>query len=162
MDDHPHGADVEPQTAGVALPPPVLFGAGLIAGLAAERLLPDAEQRVRFARTLGAASVVAGIAIGAAAIVALKRAGTNLDPYKPTTALATGGVFALSRNPAYFGATAIYIGIAMYARSLPAFVLLPIVLGSLDRFVVSREERYLEGRFGDAYRTYRAAVPRWF
>ncbi len=50
----------------------------------------------------------------------------------------------------------------MYARSLPALVLLPIVLALLDRLVVSREERYLERLFGDEYRRYEDAVPRWF
>jgi protein-S-isoprenylcysteine O-methyltransferase Ste14 len=32
----------------------------------------------------------------------------------------------------------------------------------VDRFVVDKEERYLERRFGDTYRTYRDGVPRWF
>jgi protein-S-isoprenylcysteine O-methyltransferase Ste14 len=154
--------DDEAQTAGVAAPPPLIFGGALLLGLLLGRLQPDADKGARFARTLGGASVVAGIAIGAAAIRALKRVGTNLDPYKPSTALATDGVFMLSRNPAYVGATSIYIGIALYAGSIPAFTLLPIVLALLDRLVVSREEQYLEGLFGDDYRRYRAAVPRWF
>jgi protein-S-isoprenylcysteine O-methyltransferase Ste14 len=154
--------DDEAQTAGVAAPPPLIFGGALLLGLLLGRLQPEAEKGARFARMLGGASVVAGIAIGAAAIAALKRAGTNLDPYKPTTALVTDGVFTLSRNPAYVGATSMYVGIALCTRSLPAFTLLPIVLALLDRLVVSREERYLEGRFGDDYRRYCATVPRWF
>lgn len=154
--------DEQPETAGVAVPPPLLFGVALALGLLAGRIQPQAEKRARFARALGGASVAAGIAIGAVAIAALKRAGTNLDPFKPTTALVTDGVFGLSRNPAYVGATSIYIGIAMYERSLPAFTLLPIVLALLDRLVVNREELYLERKFGDAYRRYREAVPRWF
>jgi len=152
----------EAQTAGVAAPPPLIFGGALLLGLWLGRLQPDADKGERLARTLGGASVVAGIAIGAAAVAALKRAGTNLDPYKPSTALATDGIFTLSRNPAYVGAASIYTGIALYARSLPALTLLPIAMALLDRLVVSREERYLEGRFGDEYRRYRDAVPRWF
>jgi protein-S-isoprenylcysteine O-methyltransferase Ste14 len=150
------------EVAAIAVPPPLLFAGGLALGLAASRMQPVAAKAEGFARTLGAASVVAGMAIGAAAINELKAVGTNLDPFKPTTALATGGVFRLSRNPAYVGATSIYVGIAMYFRSLPAFVLLPIVLALLDRLVVRPEEEYLERRFGDAYRAYRQGVPRWF
>jgi protein-S-isoprenylcysteine O-methyltransferase Ste14 len=154
--------DEEFETAGVAAPPPLIFGVALALGLALSRLQPQAEQGARFARALGAASVVAGIALGAATIAALKRAGTNLDPYKPSTALVTGGVFAFSRNPAYVAATSIYVGIAMYAGSLPAFILLPVALALLDRLVVNPEERYLARRFGDEYRRYYEAVPRWF
>jgi protein-S-isoprenylcysteine O-methyltransferase Ste14 len=150
------------ETAGVAVPPPLLFAGGLAVGLIASRLQPDQSRAWAFARTLGAASVLAGMAIGATAIAELKRVGTNLDPFKPATALATGGVFRLSRNPAYVGATSIYVGIAMFARSLPAFVALPVVLALLDRLVVRPEERYLEKRFGDAYRSYADGVPRWF
>ncbi|MGD0473253.1 MAG: isoprenylcysteine carboxylmethyltransferase family protein [Candidatus Velthaea sp.] len=155
MNDGPH-------TAGVAAPPPLLFAGALAAGLTADRLQPDAGKRARFARMLGGASVVAGIALGAAAISALKRAGTNLDPYKPSTALATDGIFRFTRNPAYVGATSIYVGIALCACSVPALTLLPAVLALLDRLVVAREESYLERRFGDEYRRYRDAVPRWF
>jgi protein-S-isoprenylcysteine O-methyltransferase Ste14 len=71
-------------------------------------------------------------------------------------------MFEWTRNPAYVGATSIYVGIAMYTRSLPAFVLLPVVLALLDRLVVTPEERYLERRFGDDYRRYCEMVPRWF
>lgn len=153
---------IAPETAGVAVPPPLLFATGLGLGLAAGRVQPDAEKSARFARVLGGASVVAGIALGLAAIRELKKAGTNLDPFKPSTALVTGGVFRYTRNPAYVGATSIYVGIAMYASSLPAFVALPVVLALLDHFVVSREERYLERRFGDSYTAYYEEVPRWF
>lgn len=149
------------ETAGVRVPPPLLFAGGLILGLLLGRRQSD-DGGASFARGLGVASIAAGLAIGAAAIAALKGAGTNLDPYKPTTALATGGVFTLSRNPAYVGATSIYIGVALYARSVPALVTLPVVLALLDRLVVTPEERYLERRFGDEYRVYRDAVPRWF
>jgi protein-S-isoprenylcysteine O-methyltransferase Ste14 len=35
------------------------------------------------------------------------------------------------------------------------------VLIILQRGVVEREEAYLERKFGAAYRTYKAQVPRW-
>jgi protein-S-isoprenylcysteine O-methyltransferase Ste14 len=151
-----------PQTAGVAAPPPLIFGAALAVGLALGRGSASTERGAKVARALGIAAIPAGALIGLAAIGALKRAGTNLSPYAPTTALVTSGVFAFTRNPAYVGATSIYIGIALLARSLPALVLLPVALALLDHGVVDREERYLERRFGEAYRRYREDVPRWF
>jgi len=39
---------------------------------------------------------------------------------------------------------------------------LPLVLWVLHRIVISREEAYLERRFGDVYRAYRHRVRRWF
>ncbi len=150
------------ETAGVALPPPLLFATGLAIGLGAGRAAWDERRAAVFARSLGTASVVAGIAIGVAALGELRRAGTHSNPYRPASTLVTRGPFRLSRNPAYVGATSIYIGIAMFARSLPAFVILPIVLALLDRLVVTPEERYLERRFGDEYSAYRQTVARWF
>src|SRR5258708_2076496 len=35
------------------------------------------------------------------------------------------------------------------------------LLGVINTGVMAREERYLEGKFGDAYRTYKARVRRW-
>jgi protein-S-isoprenylcysteine O-methyltransferase Ste14 len=42
----------------------------------------------------------------------------------------------------------------------PMVTLLP-VLGMINFGVIRREERYLEARFGDAYRRYRSRVRRW-
>ncbi|GAC1404026.1 MAG: isoprenylcysteine carboxylmethyltransferase family protein [Candidatus Velthaea sp.] len=158
MDDRSNST----RTAGVAVPPPLLFAGALISGLVLDRLIATPERAKRYSRTVGALSLASGIGIGAAALAAIKRVGSNVDPFKPTTALATTGVFRVSRNPAYVGATAIYIGIALLARSLPAFTFLPIALALLDRGVVDREERYLEDMFGEQYRAYRSRVPRWF
>ena len=151
-----------PRTAGVAIPPPLLYGGALALGIALGRGSDSDARGARFARTTGVLCLAAGVAIGAITIVELKRADTNLSPYRPTTSLVTRGPFALSRNPAYVAATSLYLGGALLARSLPALEFLPIVLALLDHYVVDREERYLEGLFGDAYRAYRARVPRWF
>jgi protein-S-isoprenylcysteine O-methyltransferase Ste14 len=38
---------------------------------------------------------------------------------------------------------------------------LPIALLAIQRFVIAREERYLEAKFGEVYRDYKARVRRW-
>ena len=42
-----------------------------------------------------------------------------------------------------------------------AFALLPLVLIAIQTQVIAREERYLEAKFGDHYRRYKAEVRRW-
>jgi protein-S-isoprenylcysteine O-methyltransferase Ste14 len=42
-----------------------------------------------------------------------------------------------------------------------ALALLPSLLALVQAGVILREERYLERRFGDEYRRYRASVRRW-
>ena len=90
-----------------------------------------------------------------------RRLGTPPEPWKPTTALATGGLYRLSRNPIYVGFAVTYLGFAVAMDSPVALALLIPCLIVVDRFVIAREERYLEGRFGDAFRAYRNEVRRW-
>jgi protein-S-isoprenylcysteine O-methyltransferase Ste14 len=152
----------ERATAGVRVAPPLLFASALALGLGAGRVGRSRTYGTRVRRIVGTLSIGIGVAAGAAAFAEIRRAGSDPSPFAPTTGLATDGIFRFSRNPAYFGATSIYIGIALIARSIPAFVALPVALALLDRFVVDKEERYLEGRFGQQYRTYRDGVARWF
>ena len=89
------------------------------------------------------------------------RARTNIDPYKPATALVTGGPYRFTRNPIYVAMTLLYVGAALSFRIIPALILLPIALLLLQFGVIRREERYLEAKFGDRYRQYRSRVRRW-
>jgi protein-S-isoprenylcysteine O-methyltransferase Ste14 len=55
----------------------------------------------------------------------------------------------------------IYLGVVCATASLGALVLLPVVILVMEFGVIRREERYLEHRFGEAYRAYKARVRRW-
>ena len=74
--------------------------------------------------------------------------------------LVLGGPYALSRNPMYLAATLVYVGIALVLNAAWPLLLLPVVLLA-THVVVVREERSLERRFGNAYRTYKTAVRRY-
>jgi protein-S-isoprenylcysteine O-methyltransferase Ste14 len=150
----------EDEIAGVIAPPPLIFAGALAAGL----VLGNAGiVRKRSCDIIaGSAVALVGATLGIATIIALKRAGTHVRPDRPTTKLVTSGPFRYTRNPAYVGATLIYVGAALAARSVPALTFLPIALVVLERGVVEREEIYLERRFGDTYRSYKTTVPRWF
>jgi len=71
------------------------------------------------------------------------------------------GPFRLSRNPLYLALTLMYVGLALLANALWVLVLLMPLLFMVHFGVVRREERYLERKFGDAYRAYRSRVRRY-
>jgi protein-S-isoprenylcysteine O-methyltransferase Ste14 len=110
---------------------------------------------------LGAALVVAGMIACAIAQVTLVHRGTNIVPTKPTTALAIDGIYRLSRNPIYVGGLLGMIGIALAFNIVWLLPLLVPSLLALHFGVIRREEQYLEAKFGDDYRRYRARVPRY-
>lgn len=152
-------------TAGVIAPPPLLAAAAVVLGLLLDWLAPAYLLTVmlswgtRF--ILGIELIAAGLALIIAATRAFKAAGTKPEPWKPSTAVVTTGVFAWLRNPMYVGGTAALLGLAILLAS-DWMVVMTVVTALILHFgVVRREERYLEAKFGDAYRRYRAAVPRY-
>ena len=61
----------------------------------------------------------------------------------------------------YLGMSLIALGIAILAGSyamVGSAILASIII---DRFVIIREEYYLEQRFGQSYRDYKGKVRRW-
>jgi len=96
----------------------------------------------------------------------MRRADTPVigEPFvadKPTSTLITDGPFGYSRNPGYLAGAMVYAGIASLTNVLWVFLLLPVVLLTMRRTAIEREERYLEGKFGEEYLRYKARVRRW-
>ena len=90
-----------------------------------------------------------------------RRAGTHPDPYRPDEALVTRGLFKFTRNPFYVGLGMIQAGLALVFDSAWILVMAAPAYVVLRYGVVAREEAYLERRFGDEYRAYKATVRRW-
>lgn len=147
----------------VLAPPPLIYFAALGAALAVDRALGVPAMPIPKSRAVGLGACTRGLggALALIATVAFKRAGTNVVPNRPATALVTTGVFSWSRNPGYIGQTLIYAGLGFGLRSVSAFIVLWPLLALIDRAVVAREERYLTTKFGWAFRAYAVRVPRW-
>ena len=111
--------------------------------------------------TAASCLIVIGFALTGAGIRNFARSATPVPTNEPTRALVTTGVHGWSRNPIYLGLFLLYGGIGIAARSPWALILtLPLAI-TIRSGVVAREEAYLERRFGDAYRDYKARVRRW-
>jgi protein-S-isoprenylcysteine O-methyltransferase Ste14 len=89
------------------------------------------------------------------------KARTHFDPRRPSARLVTTGPYRYSRNPAYLALTLLYLGGSAAVDSLWVLAgAAPAVLAA-HWGVILPEERYLEGKFGDAYRGYKRTVRRW-
>jgi protein-S-isoprenylcysteine O-methyltransferase Ste14 len=78
------------------------------------------------------------------------------------TALATSGVYALTRNPLYFGSSMLAAGFAIMSANEIAAALLIVPFGFIYPTVMLREEAHLARLFPDEYRAYKTKVPRFF
>jgi protein-S-isoprenylcysteine O-methyltransferase Ste14 len=149
-------------TAQVIVRPPLAWGLAVIAGLALNWLAPLPFLPANLpAGWLGAIVFVLALALFAWAIVTITRAGSNVPTNRPTIAIVASGPYRFTRNPIYLGMFLGLIGLAIGFDSLWLLMtLVPFAL--VIRYgVVAREEAYLERRFADAYRGYRARVRRW-
>jgi protein-S-isoprenylcysteine O-methyltransferase Ste14 len=154
-------SSADPDSPQVLVFPPLLFGGTLVLGLAIHWIRPVPALPPLVARLLGLLILVLSGLLARSAEAAMKRAGTNILPSQPTLAIVTDGPFRFTRNPLYLATAGLYAGIALLVNALCPLVLLLPMLVVLDWGVVRREERYLEAKFGDSYRDYRARVRRW-
>lgn len=89
-----------------------------------------------------------------------KRHGTAVRP-GPVNALVRKGPYRFSRNPLYVGLTVVMLGIGCSTNNVWILALAPPTVAVVHRFIIKPEEEYLEERFGDEYRAYKASVRRW-
>lgn len=148
-------------TPGVLAPPPLIVAVPMAVGFGLEFLWPSPGLDPAVGYPLGIVLAVLGFAAAIPALFGFRRAGTKAEPWYPTTALVTGGLYRYSRNPMYLGLVLVYFAVTAAFGGLWVLVMaIPAVVG-LHYGVIRREERYLEDKFGDAYRDYKRSVRRW-
>ena len=114
---------------------------------------------------LGALGVLLGL-VGLALLVATVRLfaaegrGT-LAPWDPTTRLVVVGVYRRVRNPMISGVGAVLLGEVLATRVTALLVWWGAFAIVNATYIPLVEEPGLVRRFGDDYRRYRDAVPRW-
>jgi protein-S-isoprenylcysteine O-methyltransferase Ste14 len=119
---------------GVIACPPLIFVAALGLGLILHRLIPIWLFPLTISRPLGIALCLSGVVVGFWGCATMLRAGTLI---------------------------ALYLGITLLLEALWPFMMLVPSLLIVHWRIVLREERFLEARFGDAYRAYKTRVRRW-
>jgi protein-S-isoprenylcysteine O-methyltransferase Ste14 len=154
--------DIDSDSAKVGFPPPLVYAGTLLLGLALDRVMPWSLELNWIGRFVaGALFIAAGLAVGLSAMGLFRKVGTDVKPWKTTSAIVADGVYRFTRNPMYLGMALLYGGLAVAFSSLGAIVLLPILILIIRTQVIAREERYLEAKFGEQYRMYKSRVRRW-
>ncbi len=117
---------------------------------------------------VSASSVLAGclILLGASVLLRcvwdfLVAGRGTLAPIDPPKHLVVRGLYRYTRNPMYNGVLTVLLGEAWLFHSTALLLYAVVIFTMFHLFVVLYEEPALKSRFGESYRDYRAAVPRW-
>ncbi|WP_448002426.1 methyltransferase family protein [Agromyces bauzanensis] len=144
------------------LPLPAGSAVGVVLVLVLDRVRRAPMPGSRAAqRAAGAASIAAGFALNAWALVERRRRSTGDFQLEQPESLVSTGPYAFSRHPMYLGWWLIHLGVGVLrgtlwvAATLPVAVLVEHIGGSVA------EERDLRARFGEEYERYAERVPRY-
>ena len=149
-------------SAKVTFPPPFVYLGFLLIGLVVDRIAGWLMPLTLMTRAAIAVPLIAGgILLLLSATGLFKRARTDVKPWKPVTEIVDTGIYGFTRNPMYLRMAGLYAGLAVGLRSIGALILLPVVITIIQTQVIAREERYLDAKFGEAYRAYKLRVRRW-
>lgn len=141
----------------VLVPPPLIFAGFLGIGLAIDTHLHEFGVPQLFAVLL----LVTALLLIGSALNLFRRERTRPEPWQPASALVVSGIYRFTRNPMYVGMAMLSLAVAIFCQSLAGSLLTLLAVGVIDRFVIRREEAYLERRFGNPYRNYQQQVRRW-
>ncbi len=73
----------------------------------------------------------------------------------------TDGIYGKTRNPIYLSAHMFIASAALYFDNVWMLLMLMPMTYIITKFVIEKEETYLERKFGEAYRDYKKRVRRW-
>jgi protein-S-isoprenylcysteine O-methyltransferase Ste14 len=146
------------------IPPPFVALAAALLMWLASLLSPDVRGApFAWRATLAIVVAAVGVAFSVAGMRAFHRAKTTMNPFAPDTAsaLVTGGVYRLTRNPMYLGLLLDLLAWAVFLWDPLALAVLPFFVLYIHRFQIVSEERALSSLFGTEYAAYQHLVRRW-
>ena len=85
----------------------------------------------------------------------------TLAPWDPPKKMVSVGLYRYVRNPMYLGVLVLVLGWAFFLSSVMlASYTIVLAIGFHIRVLI-HEEPWLESKFGEDWKTYKACVPRW-
>lgn len=149
------------QDASHKLVPPVYFLVSLLLMAFFHHVVPLAQFIKAPYRYGGVVLMALSIGLILWAAFLFRRAGTNIRPFLPSTALVLAGPYRFTRNPMYLGMAGTLLGAAVYLGSLTPFIVIPAFMAVITERFILGEEAKLEAAFGREYLDFKAKVRRW-
>ncbi len=154
---------MRPSALELLVPPPAVAALAAALMWAIAWALPALRIGIPAAAWIGGALAAIGLLVEASGVLEFLRKKTTVHPMRPerTSVLVTGGVYRWTRNPMYLGWLPILAGWGAYLQHPATLIVVPLFALYLTRFQIIPEERVLDAKFGEAFRTYRKRVRRW-
>ncbi len=147
--------------AGVAFHPLLLLALVFVVGFLARWLVPLNFLSRALSMSIG--PIVTAAALGGFfwAVYTMRTGDASIPTNEPTNVIVIRGPYRFSRNPIYLSMLFLQVGTSIWANSLWFLGLAVVSAVLLWWGVISREERYLERKFGAEYLSYKGRVRRW-
>ena len=146
---------------GVRIHPPLIYAASILCGIGLDKLRPQPMPFDIQGPLYAAAILLVVLLLAALCLYEFHKAGTDVRPDKPDSALITSGPYCFTRNPLYIGLTLVQVAAAAWLDNAWVLGMAPVSVFIINMYAIKREERYLEQLFGQAYLDYKQQVRRW-
>lgn len=116
-----------------------------------------------YRQTVSVLILIIGLVVIISPVFHFIKSKTTVNPVKfqNVNRLVTTGIYKYSRNPMYLGMILIIISTTVYYLNFLS-VFSPLIFYIwINKFQISREEIFLEGKFGNEYLKYKSKTRRW-
>ncbi|MDQ6844193.1 MAG: isoprenylcysteine carboxylmethyltransferase family protein [Bacteroidota bacterium] len=148
---------------GVYIPPPLFYVLTFLIALFIQKkvFIDDSLFHHRSANIAGVVLLIISLFFLVRSLRQFFQSKNTLVTVKPAFSLQTNGIYGMTRNPMYVGLAVVYLGISCLTGNWWNIILFPFLLLFVQEYIIKREEKYLERRFGQSYVGYKSKVRRW-
>lgn len=149
---------------GVYIPPPLIYVATFFVAIFMQKYAPldRAFFHTTAARIIGIVAILGSLGFNFPALRQFFKTKNTVITVKPASSLQTTGIYSISRNPMYISLLLVYTGLSFLIGNWWNLILLPLLILIVQEYIIKREEKYLDRRFGQEYADYKTKVGRWF
>ena len=141
--------------------PPMIALAIIALGVALGELWPAEIIPTLWQYIFGRAIIAAAMLLIANAFRHFDQTNTPGPTYHTPTTLVTSGVYAITRNPTYLAMMLLVMGLGVTLDNIWLLLLAAVFQQIIRWGVIAREEKFLEAKFGEQYRTFKEQTRRW-